>query len=90
MECARACAEVIELADIVASKGNQNVVSDAGVGVAAAYAGLRSAALNVYINTASIDDADFAREQLEALDAVLERAGQKNQVVYANVVGALK
>jgi len=90
MECARACAEVIELADIVARKGNRNVVSDAGVGVAAAHAALRSAALNVYINTASIDDSDFARAQLEELDDVLERAGQKNEAVYADVIRALE
>ena len=60
LECARACAEVIAVSRFVAESGNKQVVSDAGVGVVAAYAALRSAALNVYINTASITDAAFA------------------------------
>ncbi len=41
---------MIDLAAITADKGNLNVVSDAGVAVLSAYAGLKSAALNVYVN----------------------------------------
>jgi len=52
------CHEVIKLSAVVAEKGNVNVISDAGVAVLAANAGLRSAALNVYINTKSIKDAN--------------------------------
>ena len=53
-----------------AEKGNTNVISDAGVALLAGYAGLRSAALNVYINIGGIKDKEFAdgrRQQLEAL-----------------------
>ena len=63
--CAEACAEVIELARRVAPIGNRNVISDAGVASLAAYAGLRSAALNVAINAPSIQDADFVRSRRE-------------------------
>tara|TARA_A100001037_G_C15038507_1_gene584344 strand:+ start:240 stop:866 length:627 start_codon:yes stop_codon:yes gene_type:complete len=90
LECARACGEVIALAGTVAEKGNKQVVSDAGVGVVAAHAALRSAALNVYINTASINDEAFATEQLEALEAILEASGRENEVVYSGVVRALQ
>ena len=89
LDCARACVEVIELSQVVAEKGNRNVVSDVGAGVASAHAGLRSAALNVYINTGSIDDESFAREQLEELEALLARAEGLNERVYGDVVRAL-
>ena len=50
LACACAAREVIDLAAIAADKGNLNVISDAGVGVLAGYAALRSAALNVFTN----------------------------------------
>ena len=50
MGCCHLAREVIDLALTASEKGNLNVISDAGVGVLAAYAALRSAALNVYIN----------------------------------------
>jgi formiminotetrahydrofolate cyclodeaminase len=89
LRCAQASAEVIALAKTVAGKGNRNVVSDAGVAVAAAHAALRSSALNVYINTGSIDDEEFAKEKLEALETILDQAGMLNETVYADVVRAL-
>lgn len=90
LDCASACADVIDLAQLVAEHGNTNVVSDAGVAVATAHAGLKSAALNVYINTSSIRDEAFAHTQLSALEAILERAGATHERVYADVVRALQ
>jgi len=90
LECAKACSEVIALSRVVAEKGNKNVVSDAGVGVAAAFAALRSAALNVYINTGQIKDEVFAATQLEALERILEESGRDNETVYAHVVRLLQ
>jgi methenyltetrahydrofolate cyclohydrolase len=48
MRCCRACREVIALSNVVAEKGNRNVVSDARVAVVAGHAALRSAALNIF------------------------------------------
>ena len=50
LTCAKLCRQVIDLSESAAKKGNTNVISDAGVALLAGYAGLRSAALNVYIN----------------------------------------
>ena len=66
MRCCRECHEVIILGRVVAEKGNRNVVSDAGVAAVAAYAALRSAALNVFTNV--ITDRIFAEEQLAELE----------------------
>ncbi len=70
LTCAKLCRQVINLSELAAEKGNTNVISDAGVALLAGYAGLRSAALNVYINIGGIKDKEFAdgrRQQLEEL-----------------------
>ncbi len=68
LACCRACRAVIDLAEIVADKGNLNVISDAGVAVLSAHAGLRSAALNVYVNAKAIEDRAFAQSRLAELE----------------------
>lgn len=85
LACCRACRSVIDLAAITAEKGNLNVVSDAGVAVLSAYAGLRSAALNVYVNVKGLDDRDFADERLKELEDLLSEAGAQTEKVYAVV-----
>lgn len=90
LNCAQACSEVMQLAKRAAEKGNVNVVSDAGVAVLAACAGLKSAALNVYVNTAAIKDEKFNEHKLAELDNVLADAGSFTNGVYELVKGKLK
>jgi len=85
LACCRACRAVIDLAAITADKGNLNVVSDAGVAVLSAYAGLRSAALNVYVNAKGLEDRDFADERLKELEELLGEAGALTEKVYGIV-----
>ncbi len=85
LACCRACRAVIDLAAITADKGNLNVVSDAGVAVLSAYAGLRSAALNVYVNAKGLEDRDFADERLKELEDLLSEAGALTEKIYAVV-----
>ncbi len=59
---AEKCLEVIRLAEPVGAKGNVNVVSDAAVAAHLAYAGLRSALINVRINLKFIRDEAFVAE----------------------------
>ncbi|AWV16335.1 MULTISPECIES: methenyltetrahydrofolate cyclohydrolase [Methylobacterium] len=82
LACCRACRAVIDLAAITADKGNLNVVSDAGVAVLSAHAGLRSAALNVYVNAKGLEDRDFADERLKELEDLLAGAGALTEKVY--------
>jgi methenyltetrahydrofolate cyclohydrolase len=74
LACARACAEVIRLSATAAEHGNNNVISDAGVAVMAAYAGLKSAALNVYINVGNIKDEAFASSRVTEIEALVAEA----------------
>ncbi|WP_020179507.1 methenyltetrahydrofolate cyclohydrolase [Methylopila sp. M107] len=82
LECAKLCAEVVKLAEETADKGNLNVISDAGVAVQSAYAGLLSAALNVRVNAASIKDRDFADGRLADLEALLGSAATTTAKTY--------
>jgi formiminotetrahydrofolate cyclodeaminase len=89
LRAVKACFEVILLSEAAAEKGNLNVISDAGVAVLAANAGLRSAALNVYINAKAIKDRAFAEEQIAAVEALLAQAAEKTEAVYATVRGKI-
>jgi methenyltetrahydrofolate cyclohydrolase len=80
--CARACAEVIALARRASEKGYLGVISDGGVGVLAAFTGLRSAALNVYINAPSLKDRAFAEQSVQEIDALAKHCAQETESVY--------
>jgi methenyltetrahydrofolate cyclohydrolase len=89
LACARACAEAVRLAERAAAQGNLNVISDAGVGVLAAWAALRSAALNVHINAPQIKDRAWADAALTELAALLDECGPLSERVHATVKGKL-
>lgn len=82
LQCAEAAAAVLKLCRPVAVTGNANAVSDAGVAVLAAYAAARSAALNVYVNTAAIEDKDFVARCLERLDRALQGLDAEQEAVF--------
>lgn len=82
LACAKACAEIITLSRIAAEKGSSAVISDAGVAVMSGYAGLKSAALNVYINAASLKDKTFAQSKIAELSAILDGAEITSQEIY--------
>jgi formiminotetrahydrofolate cyclodeaminase len=85
LRAVKACFEAIRLAAAAAEKGNLNVISDAGVAVLAANAGLRSAALNVFVNAKAIKDRDFAEKQIAEVNALLEQAAETTEAVYQTV-----
>ena len=85
LACARDCAEVIHLSRRAAEHGYLGVISDAGVGVSAAYAAARSAALNVYINVPSLKDRAFAERALAELDGIMTSCTAESEAVYALV-----
>jgi formiminotetrahydrofolate cyclodeaminase len=85
LRAVKACFEVIRLSAAVAEKGNLNVISDAGVAVLAANAGLRSAALNVFVNAKAIKDRDFAEKQIAEVNALLAQAADTTESVYQTV-----
>jgi formiminotetrahydrofolate cyclodeaminase len=89
LACAKLCAEVIQLCLPIAEKGNKGVISDAGVAVLAAYAALRSAALNVYINIGGIKDQSFVQDRSKQLEALLSGMDGLTEKVYQIVKSRL-
>jgi formiminotetrahydrofolate cyclodeaminase len=82
LDCARVCAKVIALSRRASEQGYLNVISDGGVGVLAGYTGLRSAALNVYINAPALKDRVFAAQATAELEKLLEFCGAESEAVY--------
>jgi methenyltetrahydrofolate cyclohydrolase len=82
LDCARVCAEVIALSRRASEQGYLNVISDGGVGVLAGFTGLRSAALNVYINAPALKDRVFAAQATAELEKLLAFCGAESEAVY--------
>ena len=84
LETARACSRVAELAASVATKGNSNAVSDAGVAALLAEAACRGAAYNVRINVAALDDRSHGAQLVaEVTDLVTRTAAFAAQATAA-------
>lgn len=89
LACAKACAQAMALSRVAAEKGNLGVISDAGVAVMAAYAGLKSAALNVAINAAGLKDREYAEAKLAELQALMQNADSEAEEIYRIVKAKL-
>lgn len=63
-----------EIIKAMASSGNPNSVSDAGVGALCARSAVYGAYLNVKINTGSYDDKEYVAAKLKEADAMLQQA----------------
>jgi methenyltetrahydrofolate cyclohydrolase len=89
MRVAETCVAVMELCSPAAEKGNMNAVSDAGVGVLLAEAGLRGAALNVLINLGWMKDTRFVSETRKKLSDLLKGKPALRDEIYDLVVSKL-
>lgn len=79
------CCEAIELHKEFAAKGTAIAISDVGVGVALCRAALQGASLNIFINTKSMVDRDYAKDINSKAEAMLERYVQLADSIYADV-----
>ena len=83
LEVAETAVEVARLSLPAAEKGNVNGISDAGVAVLLADAAAQSAALNVKINLAWIEDEDFNRDTWARIEAALSETARLRDIVLA-------
>ena len=84
------CCEAIEIIVEFAAKGSTLAISDAGVGAAFCKAALQGASLNVYINTKSMKNREYAEELNAKCDAMLEKYTKIADEVFESVLGRLK
>ncbi|MDH3889968.1 MAG: glutamate formimidoyltransferase [candidate division Zixibacteria bacterium] len=66
--------EALKLARVVAEKGNQNSITDAGVAALMARAAVHGAGYNVRINLTSIDDEKFVTKLKDEADVITSEA----------------
>lgn len=77
--------EVLDITKIVAEKGNENAVSDAGVAASQALSAAEGAYLNVLINLKNIKDEEFKTEIRKESDRILESIKKEKERVEAIV-----
>lgn len=77
IKTARLCISVIDVALVVAHKGNPNSITDAGVSAIMAKAGVESAVFNIKINLGSIEDQTFVETTLTEIEDFLVKAENK-------------
>ena len=81
LQTMKASFKVFDLCRAMATEGNPNSVSDAGVGALAARAAVLGAGLNVKINAASLKDRTTANELIAEANLLMEKANTAEQEV---------
>ena len=81
LKTARSCRKILDLAYIIAKKGNENSITDSAVSSIMAKAGVQSAILNVKINLGSIKDEKFVNEISIELDKIEKETIEKNEEI---------
>lgn len=84
------CCQGIDLCGEFAEKGSVMATSDAGAGAIFCKAALQAASLNVYINTKSLKDREYAQLANEKSDAMLKEYMAKADAIIDAVFAALK
>ena len=90
MEIMEKCCEALDLIVEFAAKGSALAISDAGVGAAFCKAALLGASLNVFINTKSMADKEYAAELNAKADAMLEKYTKIADEVFESVNARLR
>ena len=81
LEAARTCEKILDVAMVVANKGNQNSITDAAVSALIAQAGVESAILNVKINLGSLKDETFVKKISSELDKLQKNTTKKTEKI---------
>lgn len=86
----RKCCEAIEVCEEFAQKGSIIAISDAGVGAALLRAALLGASLNVFINTKSMKNREYADEVNSEAEKMIEEYVKRADDIFNNVNARLK
>jgi len=89
LTAAKLAFRLLELAQLLLSKGNPNLITDVGVGALLADAALQSAALNVQINLGYIKDEEFRKRTSSVLSSMLSQGQEIKDKVVKGVRDAL-
>jgi glutamate formiminotransferase/formiminotetrahydrofolate cyclodeaminase len=81
LETAKTCEKILDVALVIAEKGNLNSITDAAVSALMAQAGVESAILNVKINLGSIKDKVFVKKVSFELDELQKNTVKKTEQI---------
>jgi glutamate formiminotransferase/formiminotetrahydrofolate cyclodeaminase len=81
LETARTCEKILDIAIVIAKKGNQNSITDSAVSALMAQAGVESAIFNVKINLGSIKDEIFVKKISSEIDKLRENTAKKTEEI---------
>jgi formiminotetrahydrofolate cyclodeaminase len=89
LEIMRKCCEALEMINVYAHKGSLIAVSDAGCAATICKSALESAALNVYVNTKSMKDREYAEKMNVEVKELLDKYCSLASEIYTFVLGGL-
>ena len=89
LETAKACEKTLDIAMVIAEKGNKNSITDAAVSALMAQAGVKSAILNIKINLGSIKDDEFVERISFEIDELQKNADDKTNEIMKIVENSL-
>ena len=84
------CCEALDCVAVFAAKGSRLAVSDAGCAAVCCKAALQAASLNVFINTKSMADKEYAASLNEKADKMIADYSKKADDIFAAVNARLR
>lgn len=90
LEMMREICRAIELLEEMRAKGSRMLVSDAGCGAALCRGALEAAAMNVFVNTGSLEDRAFAQRVDDEAANMLETYTVRAQAVADEVLAGMR
>ena len=90
VEMMRQIAKSIELLEEMGEKGSRMLISDVGCGALLASAAIQAASMNVFINTKSLTDRDFAQKVETEADSLLATFVPRAEAVAAQVASGIR
>ena len=89
LKIVRTCGRALDVIQEFAQKGSKLAISDAGCAASLCGAAMKSAALNVYINTKYMKDRDYADSINKELETIIESYAEKSDDIYEKVAAEL-
>ncbi|GKZ03265.1 formiminotetrahydrofolate cyclodeaminase [Paraclostridium bifermentans] len=77
--------ESLKLLSFMAKYGNQNAITDIGVGTLLIYTGIEGAILNVKVNLLGLDDESMVSEYTKDCNAILNKACEIKDEILGNI-----
>ena len=90
LEMMHALCEAIEVLEELEGTCNRMLVSDVGCGAALALGALQSASMNIYVNTKTLIDRDFAQQYEAEADKLLATYVPRAQLIVGTVMNTIR